>query len=100
MANRKWFCSAMATYRTSAFQPDPPEKTPEERRQWLADLHKGLNKAEAKAEAEWESSQMTNETVGDIWQKVEQPPKPKLGPRGGRYTDGVTKEGVPYRRYF
>jgi hypothetical protein len=27
-------------------------------------------------------------------------PRIKRGPRGGQYTDGVTKEGRPYRRYF
>jgi hypothetical protein len=90
----------MATYRSSAFPPEPPEKTPEERRQWLADLHKRLDEAEAKAEAEWDLSKMTNEPIGESWEKVEQPPKPKRGPRGGRYTDSVTKDGVPYRRYF
>ncbi len=24
----------------------------------------------------------------------------QYGPRGGRYTEGTTKEGRPYRRYF
>ena len=27
------------------------------------------------------------------------PPVIKIGPRGGRYTEDVTKEGRPYRRY-
>ena len=27
-------------------------------------------------------------------------PQIKNGPRGGRYTDDVTKDGRPYRRYF
>ncbi len=27
-------------------------------------------------------------------------PEEKKGPRGGCYTEGVTKEGRPYRRYF
>ena len=28
------------------------------------------------------------------------PPSTKIGKRGGRYTDGTTKDGRPYRRYF
>ena len=28
------------------------------------------------------------------------PPLKKVGPRGGRYTDDVTKDGRPYRRYY
>jgi hypothetical protein len=28
------------------------------------------------------------------------PSQPKTGPRGGRYTEAVTKDGRPYRRYF
>ena len=28
------------------------------------------------------------------------PPKVKRGPRGGQYTEGLTKEGRKYRRYF
>lgn len=87
----------MALYRSGQ---DEPRKTPEERRQWLADLHKGLDEAKAKAEAEWDPSMMKNEPIGNSWGKVEQPPKPKQGPRGGRYTEAVTKDGVPYRRYF
>ena len=27
-------------------------------------------------------------------------PSTKIGKRGGRYTDGTTREGRPYRRYF
>ena len=27
-------------------------------------------------------------------------PSTKIGKRGGRYTDGTTKDGRPYRRYF
>ena len=27
-------------------------------------------------------------------------PEIKKGPRGGRYTEDTTKDGVPYRRYF
>jgi hypothetical protein len=27
-------------------------------------------------------------------------PVTKEGPRGGRYTEGVTRDGRPYRRYF
>jgi len=81
----------MAVYRSGQ---DEPRKTPEELRQWLADLHKGLDEAKAKAEAEWDPSMMKNEPIG------EQQPKPKQGPKGGRYTEAVTKDGVPYRRYF
>ena len=82
----------MALYRTGP--PEPPEKTPDERRQWLADLHKGLDEADARAEAEWAPSMMTNEPLNQT------SPTPKRGPRGGRYTDGITKDGRRYRRYF
>lgn len=27
-------------------------------------------------------------------------PSTRIGPRGGRYTEAITREGRPYRRYF
>ena len=33
-------------------------------------------------------------------QIVDSKPKVKTGKRGGRYTEDVTKDGRPYRRYF
>jgi len=89
-------CGAMAIYRSGPRDPENPKNSLEERRQWLADLHKGLDEAKAKAEADWDPSMMKNEPL-----PREQPsPTPKKGPRGGRYTDGITKDGRRYRRYF
>ena len=40
----------------------------------------------------------TTTSIPNMYKK--QKPKIKTGKRGGRYTEDVTKDGRPYRRYF
>ena len=50
----------------------------------LADIQKGLRQEE----------------IAQAKIKRPKPPAVKRGPRGGRYTEDITKEGRRYRRYF
>jgi hypothetical protein len=86
----------MATYRFSKYESEKA-RDPEERRQWLADLHKSLDEAQAKASADWDPSMLKNEPLQN---PQKSPPIAKRGPRGGRYTEALTDDGRPYRRYF
>ena len=45
------------------------------------------------------SVEFAKEATGQNTKKVTPPPE-KTGPRGGRYTEAITKDGRRYRRYF
>lgn len=65
------------------------EKTPEEQQKELEDarIRAGLNGDGSKRQS-WE---FPNQSKA---------PETKYGPQGGRYTESITKEGRPYRRYY
>jgi hypothetical protein len=48
----------------------------------------------------WPATTKTSEQPVDYDAQFNVKPEIKQGPQGGRYTEGKTKDGRPYRRYF
>ena len=60
---------------------------------------------EEKAEREEAYRKIVNDSYGGnpsygSGNNQKMPPEVKYGPQGGRYTEDVTQDGWPYRRYF
>lgn len=79
---------------------------PERRRQELADYRASLRRPQIpRDEAEARKKDLVNRREQEILASrklstTERAPVSKRGPRGGQYTEAITKDGRPYRRYF
>ena len=83
----------------------PAELVPGDRLEELADYRAALRRPPQKSEEQLALEKKTEEArlvQRDVVRNPSsnQPPQPKAGPRGGRYTETRTKEGRPCRRYF
>jgi hypothetical protein len=73
---------------------------------WISAVKQGLLSHDeamaARAEEILEEKRQSGTAITplpDNWKDLLKPDR-EVGPRGGRYTRGLTKDGRPYRRYF
>lgn len=66
------------------------------------DRYKAGRASEARAnlQAQWMARSLEHENNTKPGDYPNSTPKVEYGPRGGRYTDEITRDGRPYRRYF
>ena len=56
--------------------------------------------ANYKGSPEYQAMLKRNGGVAPGGKRIRTSPSVRIGPRGGKYTQGWTKDGRPYRRYF